>query len=65
MLTCVVLEVAENKLERFFEMKNVAFVCLVFCSFVCSAAPVVKVEKAGAEKVTVAINVQGSAWYQK
>ena len=65
MLTCVVLEVAENKLERLVEMKNVAFVCLVFCSLVCSAAPVVKVEKAGAEKVTVAINVQGRAWYQK
>ena len=65
MLTCVVLEVAENKLERLVDMKNVAFVCLVFCSLVCSAAPVVKVEKAGAEKVTVAINVQGSAWYQK
>ena len=31
----------------------------------CSAAPVVTVEKAGAEKITVAINVQGNAWYQK
>ena len=47
------------------KMKNAVFACLLVSSLVCSAAPVVKVEKAGAEKVTVAINVQGSAWYQK
>ena len=46
-------------------MKSVVFACGTVLSFVCAAAPVVKVEKAGAEKVTVSINVQGSAWYQK
>ena len=45
--------------------ENIAVVCLVAASSVCGAAPVVKVEKAGAEKITVAVNVQGSAWYQK
>ena len=46
-------------------MKNLAFGWIAVFSIACSAAPVVKVEKAGAEKVTVTINVQGSAWYQK
>lgn len=39
--------------------------CVMASSCFCSAAPVVTVEKAGAEKITVAINVQGNAWYQK
>ena len=68
MLTGVVFTLQKkHKLERFIEMKmkNAVFACFVVSSLVCSAAPVVKVEKAGAEKVTVAINVQGSAWYQK
>ena len=46
-------------------MEYAAFAWFVLFSLVCVAAPVVKVEKAGAEKITVAINVQGSAWYQK
>ena len=46
-------------------MENIAVVCALAVSLVCEAAPVVKVEKAGAEKITVSVNVQGSAWYQK
>ena len=68
MLTGVVFTLLKkHKLEGVIEMKmkNAVFACLLVSSLVCSAAPVVKVEKAGAEKVTVAINVQGSAWYQK
>ena len=47
-------------------MKKIVIVCSVLLAAVAvSAAPVVKVEKAGAEKVTVTLNVGGSAAYQK
>ena len=43
-------------------MKKIVIVCSVLLAAVAvSAAPVVKVEKAGAEKVTVTLNVGGSA----
>ena len=45
--------------------QNVLTACVAMASLFCVAAPVVKVEKAGAEKITVALNVQGNAWYQK
>ena len=46
-------------------VENAVVACLLAVSFACGAAPIVKVEKAGAEKITVALNVQGNAWYQK
>ena len=47
------------------EFKKAVFQCILAFSFACVAAPVVKVEKAGAEKITVAVNVKGSTWYLK
>ena len=46
-------------------IKDVSFACLAAVSLSCGAAPVVRVEKAGAEKIAIAVNVQGNAWYQK
>ena len=39
--------------------------CIALAAFSGVAAPVVKVEKAGAEKVTVTIQAGGNAWYIK
>ena len=44
---------------------GLAIAFAVAASFAHAAAPVVKVEKAGAEKISVAINVGGDAWYRK
>lgn len=46
-------------------MKKIAVILTAMAVFVATAAPVVKVEKAGAEKITVSVNVGGSATYQK
>lgn len=46
-------------------LKSIAASGILALAVACEGAPIVTVEKAGAEKITVAVNVQGNAWYQK